>query len=338
MIGGIIAGALSGAGQAMQENADNTLAQRREQALLKMRNEFTTSEREASQQYATSEREAQQGYQTQRDATQQGYTQDNTRLQHGLNMEQTRYTQGQQNARHASSLAARRESEARSNSSIVPLEGGGYGRYNATTNTLEPLPEGMGNPNGNTLTDLQKKQIDVLSGQLETLNKKEADGFPLTTQEKLRKGELEAMLNQRLGLPGGSGNVADNVAAQLEGVTPANEQPPVGSESAPAENGGNGLVGRAQDTASREAQVEKVEAALEDADQRIESIASRSANRGGFTSFGGTELTPEMEAEGRRLMAELAEMQSDPLTTARLKSNIRSRMRALSKIGITLSE
>lgn len=338
MIGGIIAGALSGAGQAMQENADNTLAQRREQALLKMRNEFTTSEREASQKYATSEREAQQGYQTQRDATQQGYTQDNARLQHGLNMEQTRYTQGQQNARHASSLAERREAAARGDRRIVPLEGGGYGLYNATTNTLESLPEGMGNPNGNTLSDVQKKQIDVLSGQLETLNKKEAEGFPLSTQEKLRKGELGAMLNQLLGLPGGGGNLADGVANTLEGVAPSGGQPPVGSQPESAENGGNGLVGRAQDSASREAQVEKVEAALEDVDQRIQAIASGSANRGGFTSFGGTELTPEMETEGRRLMAELTEMQSDPLTTARLKSNIRSRMRELSKIGITLSE
>lgn len=302
-------------------------------------NEFTTSEREASQKYATSEREAQQDYQTQRDATQQGYTQDNTRLQHGLNMEQARYTQGQQNARHASSLAARREAAAKGDYSIVPLEGGGYGRYNATTNTLEALPEGMGNPNGNSLTDLQKKQIDVLSGQLEALRDKEAEGLePLSTQEKIQMGQLEAQLNQLVGLPGGGGNLADSLAAQLEGVTPANEQPPVGRQPEPAENGGNGLVGRAQDAASREAQVEKVEAALEDVDQRIQAIASGSANRGGFTSFGGTELTPEMEAEGRRLMAELTEMQSDPLTTARLKSNIRSRMRELSKIGITLSE
>lgn len=92
---GLIASALGGGAQAVNEIADNSLAAKREKALLKVREDM---QKRADQR--------QHGYRLQEGEVNQGYAQENAELQHGLTMERERFVQGRQDGRSAAQIAA----------------------------------------------------------------------------------------------------------------------------------------------------------------------------------------------------------------------------------------
>lgn len=286
LIGTALAGALAGGGSAMKENAMASIKQRHDEAMRKLDHDMDMERQQDQQEFSTGEREASQEYQLGRDETQQGYTQDNAQLSHRLTMQQERYRQGQQNARSA---AGRQNNDWQ----LVPTESGEYVQYSPSRNQSRPanLPEGvnMGGMNGGELNDRTKYQLDDLSSRMEAVRKQASDGMrELTPEEKAQMGRMRAQYDALLG---NRGQATTPLQQLMQGEPPATDAPPASNPEAGGDQGlptdsGEGLL---QNRQAQRAQQQ----ADQQADREVKQLADAALDTIGDTGgYSGTIIPP----------------------------------------------
>lgn len=284
MIGGLLAGAMAGGGKAVQQNAQNTLQARRQEALKRLDNELALGRMETENQY-----------QVQRDERQQGYTQENAQMGHELTMEQERYRQGQQNSRAAMSRQQQPQWQ------LVPTEDGGYVQYDPVSNTTRPanLPEGV-NMGGGKLSDREKYQLDGIADRIDSIRSTAEDEMrPLTKEEKLDLGRLEGRYNALLG----SGDLMtplERLQAGEAGGGQQGGQPPSGDrQPAPDPSSIEGQTRQRQEARRNTQEAIKARREANDARDAADAVLERiERERGGGATPGGL-LSQVNQAAGR---------------------------------------
>ncbi|MBY6109065.1 hypothetical protein KUV74_01495 [Halomonas sp. DP1Y21-3] len=357
MIGGLLAGGLAGGGKAVQTNALEELEHRRRTALSQLEHEQAMTRQDDQQSFSREERVAGEEFQTRRDETLHGYQQDNTRLSHGLSMEQERYRQGQQNARHYSSLSAQ-EREGANDWQMVRTEGGSLVQYSPSRNSYRDanLPEGavMGGMDSQ-LSDRDKYRLDMLADEAETLRKKQADGLePLSPGEKSRLGQIEAQMTAFLGGGETGGTTLERLLAGEEVSGGAGADEVAGSPDVTS-SGGDGPSVRGllnQQIAEQEANDKAREsrraatAASDRADavlKRIERELSGGADPDGLVADinraagRGGSVSDETLDEAQRVAEELLSLDKDPNLSSDRRRWIAERLLRLQDAGIELN-
>ncbi|WP_346064158.1 hypothetical protein [Halomonas salifodinae] len=247
-------------------------------------------------------------------------------------------------ARMRESGANARASAGRNDWQLVPMQGGGYGRYNPRTNQFEEanIPEGV-DLSGGSLSDRQKAQLDMLGDQAETLRKKMADGFELTAEERIRLGEIEGQMESIVN-PSGSSGLADRLAGRLQGESPAN--------AGGGEQGGDvpTMVRQEREqqasTAEQRDAVRAADQARDEADEVIEQLRSEQAggaspggllsqvNRAAGRTGPGSD---ETRAEAQRVAEQLLQASRSPHISDDRKRWIAERIIQLQDLGVDIN-
>lgn len=326
---GLIGGALAGGAEAAQDNARTRIKQMHDDAILRMRQEFATSEREAGQQFSREERMAGQEFTS-------GENQANR--QHDMGLLQMR--EAGANRRSAAQIAASREQ--RPQWQMVPDGNGGYIQYDPVSNNYREanLPDGATFAGGD-LTSRQKAQLDMLENQAKPLRDKMADGFELTPEEKTTLGQLEAQAQSLIG-GGQQGMTPFQQLMQGEGDSQV-ESPAVNPDSIP------GQVRQQQEERrnTQEANEARRQAsqARDSADavlQRIEREAAGGATRGGLLAqvnraAGRGEVSQEAIAEAQQVAQQILALDQNPNISADEKRWLSERLIRLQEAGVPLN-
>ena len=287
-LSGLLAGAVAGGAQAVQQNAQGDIEEKRKRALMSLEQGMFMDRQKDSQQFQASERGATETFQTGRDETLQGYEQSNARLTHGLNMDQERYRQGQQNSR----------ANAQQNDwETIRLSDGSIGRYNPQTGDYEKteLPGTALMGDEGDLSDVEKKRFDLLSDDIDAIRERAA-----YEARDLTKDEVEILggyINDRnailgSGGSGGSGEqtILEKLLAGEGGDTGGTGEGGSGGTDAPGGNNQTesvrGLLSSADEQGQKsQAQYEKTRAAsdaFKNLDKAIQS-ATREIKSGQST-------------------------------------------------------
>ncbi|MEL7966399.1 hypothetical protein AAG587_08480 [Vreelandella neptunia] len=331
---GLLGAALAGGAGAAQENAKTRIKQMHDDAILRMRQNFATSEREASQEYGTQERVAGQQFTSGENEANRG---------HDLTLTQMR-EQGANSRSGAQISAADRRAQWGARQ-IVPLEGGGYGQYDPINNSVSPLPEGVdfaSMAGGGDLTGRQKAQLDMLENQAKPLRDKLSEGMtPLTPEEKATLGQIEAQAQSIIG--GGQQSMTPfQQLMQGEGSSQT-EAPEANPDSIP----GQVRQQQEQQRNTQEANEARREAsqARDSADavlERIEREAAGGASRGGLLAginkaAGRGEVSQEAIAEAQQVAQQILALDQNPNISADEKRWLSERLIRLQEAGVPLN-
>ncbi|MDR5867917.1 hypothetical protein [Halomonas koreensis] len=296
MAAGILAGALAGAGKAMQWNAQGQIEEKRQRALMALEQD-NAREMEGIRHQNTLERdEVQHGQRLDELGQRHDYNVDELGVRHGYSMEQERYRQGNQNARHSASLA-----EGSNDWQLIKTEGGGLVQYSPSRNASRPanLPEGAqigGGMNGE-LSDRDKYQLDGIQDRIEAIRSQASDEMrELTAEEKAELGRLQGQYDALLGggsgqtplqrLMAGEGDGADSTPPPTT-AEPATEGQAAGSRSeAPAGDTARGIIARQREQQSSFLEQRDVKAAAEEAKDEADAVIDEiyRERTGGYSS------------------------------------------------------
>lgn len=288
MAAGILAGALAGAGKAMQWNAQGQIEEKRQRALMALEQK-NAREMEGIRHQNTLERdEVQHGQRLDELGQRHEYNVDELGVRHGYSMEQERYRQGNQNARHSASLA-----QGNNDWQLVKTEDGGLVQYSPSRNASRPanLPEGAqigGSMNGE-LSDRTKYQLDGIQDRLEAIRSQASDEMrELTPEEKAEMGRLQGQYDALLGGGGAQTPLQQLMAGEegAEGGATVAQVGEGGGASAPDDTSTRGIIARQRDQQSgfleqRDAKA-AAEAAKDEADAVIDEIYRE--RTGGYSS------------------------------------------------------
>ena len=325
---GLLGSALAGGGAAVQKNAQSKIEEMRAKALVELRQDFKTSEREAEQDFTTDERVAGNEFtigenQKTRDA----------RAEEGIadRAQQLSLTQMRESGANSRAVAGRNDWQ------LVPLEGGGYGRFNPSTNSFDRanLPEGA-QLNAGELSDSESKRVDMLADQANALRKKQAEGYEkLTPEEKTRLGRLDAEIE---GILGGSGEqtVLEKWMAGEGGDTGGTGEGGSGGTDAP-----DLTYQQVMDGIQQESGQQSVSDVLSDVGLLVSEIKlSEGASSGGLIGPGprgqgrAKEKGDKARAEAQKLLPTLVEMYNATKNEDE-RALLRKRIGELGEIGVT---
>lgn len=328
---GLLGAALAGGAGAAQENAKTRIKQMHDDAILRMRQEFASSERQAGQEFSREERVAGQQFTSGENEANRG---------HDLTLTQMR-EQGA-NSRSAMQINASRE-QGRNDWQMVPTQDGGYVQFSPSRNESRPanLPEGV-SMGGNDLTGRQKAQLDMLENQAKPLRDKLAEGMtPLTPEEKATLGQIEAQAQSIIG--GGQQSMTPfQKLMQGEGGSQT-ETPEANPDSIP----GQVRQQQEQQRNTQEANEARREAsqARDSADavlERIEREAVGGASRGGLLAginkaAGRGEVSQEAIAEAQQVAQQILALDQNPNISADEKRWLSERLIRLQEAGVPLN-
>lgn len=275
---GLIGAALSGGAEAAQDNARTRIKQMHDDAILRMQQEFASSEREAGQQFSREERVAGQEFTS-------GENQANR--QHDMSLLQMR--EAGANRRSAAQIAASREQ--RPQWQMVPDGNGGYIQYDPVTNSYREanLPEGV-SFDGGELTDRQKLTIETLADERKSIMETSM-GQP-NEQQAARLGEIDSRIEQLLGGGAtGGGDLATRLARQL-GIDPSTvPQEQVAPENAPPRSAPPPRPNTAEDYVGARQQADTAAQSDRQADDNVQALAAEARRIAGRITipdqFGG---------------------------------------------------
>jgi len=190
-------------------------------------------------------------------------------------------------------------------------------QYSPSRNESRPanIPEGAA-PKNDSLTDREKYQLDMLSDEANALREKQAQGLePLTAQEKMRLGQIEATMNTMLG--GGSTMTPYQQLLAGEG---GNAQP---DSSQPGQGGGQpqndpqgdtsvkGIIGTQMQQRESEKRSDAFEQKREAAIQRADAVLEKLDP--GFSPGGMSGAMQEVRAKQRPQFMEEARAAAEEL-------------------------
>ncbi len=229
---GILAGAIAGGAKAMQWNAQGQIEEKRKRALMTLEQEMAMERQDDQQAFTAGENDKTRTFQRSERIEGQEFTAGENQADRQLSRWQTGVQQ---------SGADRRAAMGRNDWELVPLEGGGYGRYNTRTGQYEDasLPEGavMSGADGE-LSDRDKYQLDGIADRMETIRDRASDEMrELTPDEKAELGRLQGQYDSLLSNSGGS-TLFQRLMAGEGGGDAEGEPPPLIAQPG-AESPGN---------------------------------------------------------------------------------------------------
>jgi len=341
---GLLGSALAGGGEAVQKNAQSKIEEMRATALVELRQDFKTSEREAEQDFTAKENIADRDFTTEERVALQDF----------------KSGEGIADRDSAERLARIRESGANSRAAagrndwqLVPLEGGGYGRFNPSTNSFDRanLPEGA-QIGDDDISQRDKLRYGSLSDRAKALREKQAEGIvPLTPEEKAQLGQLEAQMEGILGrgsqggmtplerLMAGEGGPQQGAAPTGSDVPTGGDQPTVRGLLSQQMNERQNTqeaneARRAADQAS-----DRADAVLERIDRELAggaipgrrmAIINQARGRGG-------NVSQETLAEAQEVAEELLSLDNNPTLSGDKKRWIAERLLRLKDAGVPLN-
>ncbi|MFI8748773.1 hypothetical protein ACIGG6_02035 [Vreelandella lionensis] len=336
---GLIGGALAGGAEAAQDNARTRINQMHDDAILRMRQEFASSERQASQEFSREERVAGQEFTS-------GENQANR--QHDMGLLQMR--EAGANRRSAAQIAASREQ--RPQWQMVPDGNGGYIQYDPVTNNYREanLPEGV-SFGGSELTERERLTIETLADERTSIMESSM-GQP-SDQQAARLGEINAQMERLLGTSAGGGDLATRLTEQLgidpdavpeEQAAPPESAPPR-SAPPPRPNTAEGYMGARQEADS----AQQADQEADDAVQELAAEARRIAGRitipdqlgGGFQRGGlinsATQggIDTEAEREAAQVVLERVSAAYNQESDPQRKAMLKRALDALYEAGVT---
>lgn len=326
MLGGIIAGAMGGGGQAVQQNAMSRIEQLRAEALQKLSHEYDMARQGHDQEFRRGERIEGQEF---------------TAGENQANREQNRQL-AEMRERGANS----RVGAGRNDWQLVPLEGGGYGRYNARTNQFEEanLPPGT-QLGGGELSARDKYRLDDMSSQINAIRKRAGDEMrELTTEEKAELGRLQGQFDSLLGTGRGATPLERLLAGEdLSGEVPASE----GGEGPADRESVRGLLNQEieeqRNTQEANAARRQYNAARDKADSLIDRIdrelaggASPGGLMAGINEARGQsgQISDSTLAEAQQVAEELLSLDDNPNISADQRRWIAERLMRLRDAGV----
>lgn len=272
---GILGAALAGGGAAMEEYGTGRIKELRDKAMLKMQQEYQTSERVAGQNFTASQNLKNQEFTTSEREAGQGFTMERDDLAHQRTMDRERFVQGQQNARSAASRA----SSNKGNWTTFKGDDGKYYQFNPDRNEtrLANIPEGVGfsssSVDGGKMTDRQKETVKYLRDQVELAQEKMSD--PMTSDEDRNfyaqqaanaQQQIQSILmpSQGGGVGGVGGDGGGDLSSRLAQKLGLNSDAGAANPAEPHAQATSGLIDTAQQNISNR------EANRQQADQRDE--------------------------------------------------------------------
>ncbi|MGM0783912.1 MAG: hypothetical protein ACQEUM_07355 [Pseudomonadota bacterium] len=337
MAAGLLAGAIQGLGGAMQQNAQSTIEQKRQTALEKLRHDKAMERQESQQEFTAGESTKDRGFRAE---------------QSGLDRQQQREL-AEMRERGANSRTAM----GRNDWQLVPLEGGGYGRYNPRTNQFEEasLPEGA-QIGGEGMSDRDKYRLDMLADRANALREKQAEGIePLTTEEKAQLGRIESQMEAMLGGRDGggmtpferlmAGEEGAETDAPREGESPRTTSPRDGDEPSV-----RGLLSQQIEERRNTQEANEARRSANQASNRADAILERieSEMAGGASPGGlmadinqaagrGGSISDDTLAEAQQVAEELLSLDQNPNLSSDQKRWIAERLVRLQEAGVPLN-
>ena len=344
MAAGLLAGAIGGMGKAMQQTAQGQIEEKRKRALMELEQGMAMERQDDQQQFSRGERKAGQDFTSGENAADRDF-----RAGESAADREQRLSLAQMQEAGANSRAA----AGRNDWELVPLEGGGYGRYNPRTNQFENanLPEGA-QIGDDDISQRDKLRYGSLSDRAKTLREKQAEGIvPLTPEEKAQLGQLEAQMEGILGrgsqggmtplerLMAGEGGPQQGAATTGSDVPTGGDQPTVRGLLSQQMNERQNTqeaneARRAADQAS-----DRADAVLERIDRELAGGAipgRRMANINQARGRGGN-VSQETLAEAQEVAEELLSLDNNPTLSGDKKRWIAERLLRLKDAGVPLN-
>jgi len=355
MAAGLIAGAIQGLGGAMQHNAQGQIEEKRQRALMALEQDMALERDEVQHGQRLEELGQRHEYNVDELGVRHGYNVDELGVRHGYSMEQERYRQSNQNARHYSTLS-QREREGNNDWQMVKTEDGGLVQYSPSRNSWREadLPEGavMGGMDGE-ITERDKYRLDMLSDQAQALREKEANGMPLSAEEKAQLGRIEAQINASLG---GSGGGMTTLERLLAGEGGGGTATPAGGESASRQSPTpgdqptvRGLLSQQMEERQNTQEANEARRVATQASERADAVIQRIEREmaGGASPDGlmasineargrGGSVSDETMAEAQQVAEELLSLDQNPNLSADRKRWIAERLMRLQDAGVPI--
>ncbi|TFH85279.1 hypothetical protein EQG41_18370 [Billgrantia azerbaijanica] len=335
---GLLGAALAGGGRAVEENADNKLKQMRDQAIIKMRQEFQRRERIAGQEFTAGENQQTRTFQAE---------------QSGLDR-----TQQRELAEMREAGANNRSAMSRNDWEVMQANDGSLVRINSRTGDIQPMDAGDMQFGGESWSERDQAYVESLQSELESLQEIAKTGVLSDAQQQRMQEIPQEMRTYAQGI-----DVDDAVLGtygNMRGGNQGGKLPPVGirkpgllSGGMPGEGGrGGGESPAARDVLDQRQQAQRQEAKNEQRDDAVEEMvkdAKRIAGRLTIPSNpepfvrGGPSMRPQRNAQtdpalrqqAQQRLAELAEA-FDAETDEQRKGDLLEAMSALQDAGITL--
>lgn len=345
LLGSALAGALMGGGQAVQHNAQSRIEQRRQEALADIKHRYRMEQQDDQQQFTRGENQRDREFQRGERIAGQEFTAGENQADRQLSRWQTGVQQ------------AGADRRATADWQLVPLEGGGYGRYNPSTNQYEEanLPEGVrmsGSLNGE-LSDRDKYQLDGLADRMEAIRTRISDEMrEPTPEEKAELGRLQGQYDAMLGGGGAQTPLQQLMAGEGGGVDGAEtgSQDGDGGGTQASDTSARGIIARQRDQQAgyleqRDAQA-AAETAKDEADAVIDEIYRE--RTGGYSSpvmqdqfleqNGGTaEVSEETIARAQAAADQLLEASRSEHVSEDERRWIADRIMQLQDLGVPIA-
>lgn len=340
MAAGLLAGAIQGLGGAIQHNAQSSIEEKRQAALRKLEHDLSMERQGDQQRFQRGERIEGQEFAA-------GESQVDREFRAGESAADRE--QRLQLAQMRESGANSRAAAGRNDWQLVPLEGGGYGRYNPRTNQFEEadLPEGarLGDEG---MSDRDKYRLDMLADQANALRERQAEGIePLTTEEKAQLGRIEAQMDAMLGDGDGGMTPFERLMAGEEGAE-TGENAPQGDPQVDTSSV-RGLLSQQLDERRNTQEANEAQRSALQARERADSVLGRIEQEmaGGASPGGlmadineargkGGQASEETLAEAQKVADELLSLDRNPNLSAKQKEWLAERLVRLKEAGVPL--
>lgn len=332
MIGGLLAGAMAGGGEALQHNAKSQIEQKRQTALESLRQKHRVDLEDNRQAFQSSEREAGEVFTS---GENQANRQHDTRL-----------------ARMREQGANNRAAMNRNDWEVMQTADGSLARINSRTGEIAPMDSGGLDFGSEAWTDRDQAYLDSLQAEMEGLQEEAKTGM-LSDEQKQRMQQIpqdmrtyaedidtdNEVYGAHEGIQGGGNGSPPPLITK-----PGSGQPPPSSDNADSESSRDYLNNRQQQQAEAERNRE--------ADTRVSKMtdeAKRIAGRltipnqfGGFqrggllnrAASGGIDQQAERQA-AQQVLADVA-AEHDTETDDVRKAQLKEAMDALLDAGVTL--
>lgn len=197
---GLLGSALAGGGEAVQQNATDKLKRMHDEAILRMRQEFQTSEREAGQEFQTSEREAGQEFTAEQGRVDREFRAGESAADRAQRLELARMQEDGANSRTQMGLIQQGMTEDGETVMFNPVTGDRY----------DP-PEGVSFGDGGELSPRAEQQLkelqsrrSMLADQLDSDMLEPDQAGTLRTRIQEIDAQIDAMLGMEVGASGGN--------------------------------------------------------------------------------------------------------------------------------------
>ncbi|WP_277810698.1 hypothetical protein [Chromohalobacter canadensis] len=292
---GAVAGAIGGAGAAVQENARSEIQKRKEQALLDLRNRYAMERQDDQQTFTASQNEQDRSF---------------------------RAEQSQADRQQRRELAEMQEAGASSRSAngawtVMPTENGGYTRFNTATGETSSLPEGVdyGAMADGKLGAREELMFKQYGDQIKQIDKALTEDAAMLSDA--RRGELKAERNrlanqqrQIIGMETQTPDLVSRLEASLEEPADDTSGQPRDFDSA---------LGGVKEQRESEQQARDDEARAEALETEVDQIVNDAqglfGQRSGLLGRNARSLTTSDDEKNQRaqeLVARMRELYDDP--------------------------